>query len=184
MKLSKELKSDQIVFLVDTREQNPLDFSVVKTRELFRVEPATLTTGDYSVKGLEQTEICVERKSLDDLLMCVGRERERFERELLRMRAFPAKMVVVEATWDQLDMGLWRSKISPAQVQGSVIRWMTLGIPFFFATGPHEAARVVANFMWLHAKSCFERVRDFHETFKPKTPAAGTTAGELSGEET
>ena len=48
------------VLLVDTREQRPLRFSHLPA------ESATLYTGDYSVKGLEEY-FAVERKSLADL---------------------------------------------------------------------------------------------------------------------
>ena len=41
-----ELRPDQVVAIIDTREQLPLDLSPLRT------EPGTLATGDYSVKGL------------------------------------------------------------------------------------------------------------------------------------
>ena len=156
------LKPQDIVFLVDTREQTPLDFSKIPNREMFRVERASLVTGDYSVRGLQDSEICIERKSLPDLLACVGRERERFEKELLRMRAFPCRLVVVEATWQEMTEGDWRSQITPAQLIGSVMRYMTWGIPFFFARDRAEAAKFVANYMWLHTQTCYNRLRAFH----------------------
>ena len=78
--LPSKLDPSQVVCIVDTREQLPLNLDPLRT------EPATLPTGDYSLKGLEH-HVCIERKSLDDLLGCVGRDRERFERELHRMLA-------------------------------------------------------------------------------------------------
>lgn len=158
------IKPEDVVFLVDTREQTPLDFSKLDGKKLFRVERATLVTGDYSVRGLEDSEICVERKSLPDILACVGRERERFEKELFRMRAFQCRLVIVEATWEEMSKGEWRSQITPAQLQGSVMRYMTWGIPFHFAKNPHEAARFVANYMWLHTQTCYNRLRSFHDS--------------------
>lgn len=80
------------VMLIDTREQRPLAFGPdVDT------ERVTLCTGDYSVTGC--TDIArVERKSLPDLVACVGRDRERFENELRRLDAFPVRALVIEAT--------------------------------------------------------------------------------------
>ncbi|WP_241160230.1 hypothetical protein [Desulfovibrio sp. ZJ369] len=43
----------------------------------------SLTVGDYSLEGLTD-KVAVERKELPDLVQCLGRERERFERELQR----------------------------------------------------------------------------------------------------
>jgi DNA excision repair protein ERCC-4 len=165
MRARKHLKPEDVTFLIDTREQTPLDFSLI-INQPFRVESATLTTGDYSVKGLEESEICVERKSLDDLLGCVGRERERFERELRRMLGFQCRLVLVEASWGEIGLGQWRSRLTPSQVQGSVIRWMGWGIPFFFARGSEEGVRFVSNYMWLHAKTCFDRLRAFNENLR------------------
>lgn len=165
MRERKHLQPEDVVFLVDTREQRPLDFSAVENRSLFKIAPATLVTGDYSVRGLEQ-EIAVERKSLEDLLMCVGRERERFERELRRMQSYEARLVVVEATWQQLGVGGWRSQITPRQVQGSIMRWQTWRIPFHFAHSREDASRFVANFMWLHTKSCYDKLRAFHDNLR------------------
>ena len=75
------LKPNSITILVDTREQRPWQFP-----HCFMTESATLATGDYSVKGLTD-EVAIERKSLADLLACVGRERDRFEREVHRLLA-------------------------------------------------------------------------------------------------
>ena len=37
-----------------------------------------LRTGDYSLEGY-QDQIAIERKSIDDLVVCLGKERDRFE---------------------------------------------------------------------------------------------------------
>ena len=68
------------VVVIDSREQHPWTFSNLSS------EPGTLDTGDYSVRNLTHL-ISVERKSLSDLLSCVGIHRDRFKRELQRLRA-------------------------------------------------------------------------------------------------
>ena len=97
------LRPEHVTAIIDTREQTPLclDPLCVKTD--------TLQTGDYSIRGL-QHHVAVERKSISDLMGCVGRDRERFEKELDRLRAYPARMLVVEATWEQIEAGGWRGK--------------------------------------------------------------------------
>lgn len=145
MGLRKTLDPTDLVAIVDTREQMPLDLSPM------RAERGTLSTADYSLKGLENI-IAVERKSLEDLIGCVGNGRERFERELARLRAYPCRAVVVEATWAELQAGGWRSKVTPASAVGSVLAWISEGIPFLFV-GTHEAAgRAVARLMYVAAK--------------------------------
>ena len=53
--------------IIDRREQNPWTFHVLPS------EPGSLDSGDYSVRGLEHM-VSIERKSLDDMLGCIGRE--------------------------------------------------------------------------------------------------------------
>jgi ERCC4-type nuclease len=72
--LPAELRPEQVTAIIDTREQLPLDLSPLGSTS------GTLATGDYSVKGLEHV-VAVERKSLADLLGCVGQHRERFDRK-------------------------------------------------------------------------------------------------------
>jgi hypothetical protein len=89
--------------IVDSREQAPFTFQHEKYAGTI-VEAGTLDTGDYSLAGLAD-KIAVERKSLPDLAQCLGRERERFERELQRAAALDAFAVVVESTWGELAGG-------------------------------------------------------------------------------
>ena len=98
-----------ITALIDTREQLPLDLPGL------HCQPATLATGDYSLRGMEAA-VALERKSLPDLLACCGRERERFDREVQRLLAYPVRALVVEASWTDIEVGDWRSRLTPKQV--------------------------------------------------------------------
>ena len=121
------------VILIDSREQDPLVFAHLPS------ERSTLDTGDYSVKGLTHLVAC-ERKSLDDLLGCVGRERDRFRRELQRLRAYRFRMLVIEASAADLERGEWRSHLLPAHVLGSLAAWTAqFALPIWLA-GDHQAA--------------------------------------------
>ena len=107
--------------IVDTREQNPFDFRIIKPQPQIIV--ATLQTGDYSIKGLED-RITIERKSLSDAYSTFGRGRARFERELERMAEFQFAAVVIEADWKTIiKYPPHRSKVTPKHVYRSVIAW-------------------------------------------------------------
>ena len=54
-----------------------------------------LPAGDYSLEGRE-TEFAVERKSLADFVQTVIRDRERFRKELLRLKTYRRACVVIE----------------------------------------------------------------------------------------
>jgi len=95
------------VIVIDSREQEPLSFSRLQCRT------GTLTSGDYSVCGLEHL-FAVERKTISDLVgCCVGQNRERFERELHRLCGFRFKRLVVIGTESEILQGDYRSNIKP-----------------------------------------------------------------------
>lgn len=129
------LTLNDFTFLIDTREQLPWNFALlddVSKKIRTKSKRASLKTGDYSIEGFP--EICVERKSKDDLLGCCGQSRERFEDCLHRMQEMPFRCVIVECSWQSLYIGNWISKILPQQVIGSVLGWSQWGIPFFLRT--------------------------------------------------
>ncbi len=135
------------VIVVDSREQAPLRF------ENLPAEPGTLDTGDYSIRGLTHL-IAVERKSLNDLLACVGRDRDRFKRELQRLRAYRYRLLVLEADAAALEAGVWQSHVKPSHVLGSLAAWTAqYGLPVWLA-GSHEAAgRFVEKFLYQSARA-------------------------------
>ena len=140
-----ELPPATVVAIVDTREQCPLDLHPL------RAELGTLTTGDYSVRGLEN-HVAIERKSLGDLLGCIGQDRERFDREVIRLLAYPVRALVVESTWDELEAGQWRSKITPAAAVGSILGWVAMGLPVIIAGDHQRAGRFVAKLLYTAAR--------------------------------
>ncbi len=86
--------------MVDTREQRPYRWDDQP------VETVTLDVGDYSGQSVRDT-LRVERKSLSDLLGCVGGGRSRFERCLGRLEAYPSRFLIIEASLEFLARGKW-----------------------------------------------------------------------------
>ena len=76
----------------DSREQNPFQFQGYPAV----VNAGTLASGDYSLHGFEN-RIAIERKSMPDLIACLSTERERFQRELQRLKAVDAACVIIES---------------------------------------------------------------------------------------
>ena len=152
LKFPMQLRPEQVTAVVDSREQILLDLSPLRTVE------GTLVTGDYSVAGLEGV-IAVERKSLGDLLSCVGVERDRFDREVKRLLAYPVRCLVVEATWAQLEVGHWRSKVTPQAAVGSVLGWIAAGVPVIMAGDHDRAGRYVARLLYIAARRRWRETR-------------------------
>ena len=131
--------------IVDSREQLPFTFS--HERYDVQIQQGTLAVGDYSLRGLED-KVAVERKSLPDLVQCLGRERERFERELQRGAALDAFAVVVEGSWSDLANGNFRSQFNPHAACQSVLAFMArYRLPFLFAGSRPAAEYSVWGFL-------------------------------------
>ncbi len=144
--LPAELAPESVTAVVDTREQTPLDLRPLRT------EAGTLATGDYSLKGLEHV-VAIERKSLNDFLACVGRDRERFEREIQRLQAYPVRALVVEATWATVEIGSWtNSRVKPASAIGSLLGWIGRGIPVVMAGDHERAGKYVSRLLYIAAR--------------------------------
>jgi len=152
--MARTLKPEAITAIVDTREKHPLDLAPLRTRL------GTLATGDYSVAGLEQV-IAIERKALPDLLACVGRERERFDREVKRLLAFPVRLLLVEASWGAIELGQWRGKLTPAHVSGSLLGWTARGLPVCLAGNHDRAGRIAARLLFLAARHRWREAEAF-----------------------
>ena len=118
--------------IVESREQRAWRFENLPS------EPGALDTGDYSVVGLTHM-VAIERKSLPDLLACVGRERDRFKRELQRLRAYRFRLLIVEASHTDLEAGLWRSQLKPSHVLGSLAAWTAQYSLPVMLVGNHQA---------------------------------------------
>jgi ERCC4-type nuclease len=98
-----------------------------------------LETADVCVAGLPDG-VLVERKSPPDLAACLGRERERFERELKRGRHCGRLLVVVEGNFTDVvraARGIHRNAIV-----GTVAAWSVRFCPIIFAGDVATAAAI------------------------------------------
>ena len=141
--------------IVDSREQAPFAFE--HDRYGVQIQQGALTVGDYSLVGLTD-KVAVERKELSDLVQCLGRERERFERELQRGAALDAFAVVVEDSWAELAAGQYRSKLNPHSACQSVLAFTArYRIPFLFAGSRTGAEYVTWGFLRQYLESARKR---------------------------
>jgi hypothetical protein len=142
--------------VVDSREQAPFAFEHERYAGTV-VEAGSLDTGDYYLAGLAD-RVAVERKSLPDLVACLGRERERFERELQRAAALDAFAVAVEAAWSDLAGGKYRSQLNPHSACQSVLAFACrYRVPFLFAGSRGGAEYVIWGFLRQYLESARKR---------------------------
>lgn len=129
--------------IVDTREQRPLEF-----RHLEAVR-GTLQSGDYSLAGLEE-EFAVERKSVTDLVGSLTRDRDRFTRELHRLRGFRWKYLLIVGTEMELARLAAQGRANPVQVKNSVLAFSTrYGLQTVWVDNPDAAAHVVESWAFM-----------------------------------
>jgi ERCC4-type nuclease len=152
VKLPADPPPEAIIAIQDSREQTPLDLSPLRT------ETGTLATGDYSVKGLEHV-VAIERKSLADLIACVGTERERFDACVQRLLSYPTRCLVIEATWPDIEAGNWRSNVTPAAATGSLLGWIAAGLPVVMAGNHERAGRFVSRMLYIAARRRWREAR-------------------------
>lgn len=113
-----------------------------------RIERGTLETGDFALAALPDAAV-IERKATGDLVACLGRERERFERELARGRYVGRLVVVCDGSMADLFCEARRrgGGLSDASILGTLAAWQRRYCPFFFAGSVRVAAEFTERFL-------------------------------------
>lgn len=150
--------------IIDTREQAPLVLPGLRT------VVRGLTSGDYSIEGAEHL-FAVERKSLNDLVACVTRERARFEREMIRLRGYRFRRLLIIGTEADLAQGRYTSAVSPSAVFGSLSAWEArFDIPVVLADTPELGGAIVTSWIRAFAR---EVVQDAGNVLAASSESAG-----------
>lgn len=130
---------ESMVILVDTREQPTERAGKRYASFSCPYRRVTLSYGDYGYNcqlpdgrwlhdegKAVSCRVVVERKmDLDELALCLGRERARFEREFERAKSAGARifLLVENASWEKLIGGKYRSRMNPKALLASVAAW-------------------------------------------------------------
>ncbi len=153
MKLPAAIKPESITAIIDTREQTPLDLSPLRS------ERGTLDTGDLHGKGLESV-IRIERKSLEDLVACVGRERERFDKEVQRLLAYPVRVLLGRVNMASHRDGRMARQGNAAQVEGSLLGWVAAGLTVELVGTHARAGKYAARLLYTVARRRYRELRE------------------------
>ena len=139
--------------VVDSREQTPLRFTRLQSVQ------GSLTSGDYSIVGCESL-FSIERKSVADLVGCVTKERDRFVRELIRLRGYDFARLLIIGNPAEVETGNYRSNVSPKAVMHSIASWEASYIPVVWSPTPETAAALVEGWCYWYARSIVEKAND------------------------
>lgn len=143
-KVKKTLTITDVVAIVDSREQLPLDLQPLQ------VERRKLDTGDYSLKNYEHL-VAIERKSLSDLVGSATFGRERFDRCIARLKEYRYKALVIEADWSSIELKQYRGSTNPMALFGSLMGWALSDISVIFAGDRRRAGLLIARLLWVSA---------------------------------
>lgn len=125
--LQEKLKRMTVV--IDTREQRNEHIIAYLDKLKVPHETRKLNTGDYSftLDGKSaDTDFVIERKgSIDELAGNFTAERERFEREFIRLKAYNTRGTILleNCTWEDIFSHNYSSKLSPKSLAGSLMAW-------------------------------------------------------------
>jgi ERCC4-type nuclease len=153
--------------LIDNREKRPLDFNFIKQHG-WDVKEQALHIGDISCEGLINS-CTFERKSAVDLVMCCcSKEHARFQKEIITLRGFKCKNIVVEADYEQIEKGLddngkpWRSQATPEVVLKVVHTFeIRYDVQFVFMKDREASARYIFRKMNRYYELCKDWVKLF-----------------------
>jgi DNA excision repair protein ERCC-4 len=153
--------------IIDTREQTPLPINRLPT---FRT---TLQTGDYSFRGGEEL-LVIERKTIADLVACcTGDNRERFERELHRLRGYRFKRLLIVGAAKDIETHGYHSNVKPGAVLASLYAFEArYNVPVVFKATPEQAARQVEVWIWYYARELVENTNAIYRATKAAMPPA------------
>jgi DNA excision repair protein ERCC-4 len=159
--LRPTLAPECVVAITDSRKQCSFDLSPIQSKS------GTLDTGDYCLASCPDI-VRIERKSIYDLIGCVGSDRERFEREVTRLLAFPTRVHVVQSTWEKIEshesvMPQWRGKVTKEAVIGSLLGWQAAGLSIHLAGEHASAGRHVPRLLYTIAKRRYRELRSLVE---------------------
>lgn len=168
---------DSMVILVDTREQPNRKFEERVRAFGCPWERRKLDFGDYSAKytapggrdvSLDR-HIAIERKmDANELALCLGKERRRFEREFIRAKEAGARiyLLVEEENWEKLYAGRYgksaryRSRMRPESLTASIHAFQSrYGMNLQFCK-PETTGRLIADILKYELRERLEHEHD------------------------
>lgn len=142
-----QLQTPRPTLLVDTREQNSLNFS--RFHGWFAgIEKRALALGDYSVAGLEG--VCVvERKDLSDLVRSCTVDRSAFIDRLRLMARYPHRLLVITSTLSQIKSPYAHANVDPNRITQFLVATLAgLQVPFVCSETHELGEELVGSYLY------------------------------------
>lgn len=144
------IRNTPFTVIVDSNEQVPWQFRTIDVADhkgmsalVVHTEVRKLKTGDYSIAGLED-RVTIERKSISDALGTFTAGRERFERELERMKEMDYGAIYIEGKPEAMARHIRSEgrRVKMKSIMGSLRAWrQRYGVHTLWCLNRHEAER-------------------------------------------
>ena len=142
-----QLNTPRPTLLVDTREQNPFDFSRFKGW-FAGIEKKALALGDYSIGGLEDTCV-VERKDLSDLIHSCTVDRRAFIQRLRLMARYPHRLLVITSPLSQVKSPYAHASADPNRTTQFLVAVLAgLQVPFVCSETHELGEELVGSYLY------------------------------------
>ena len=156
-------KLKELVVITDSREQVNDHLITWLDKNHIQHKSRALETGDYSAMLGDTTfedEVAFERKAnLDEIAGNFTTGRERFEREMIRAKARGMKrfLVVENATWTDIFLHNYRSRLEPKSLFASLMSWQAeYNLTVIFCK-PSETAQIMYSTLYYWVRDRLKR---------------------------
>jgi ERCC4-type nuclease len=154
--VSPRFKPPPLHILIDSREKTAFPLPDGVTWEVHG-----LREGDYATRKLLPFARC-ERKSVGDYSSSISHEADRFDREMIRLRAYRWRFVIVEGSLREFAEVGRVSLVHFNAIVGSVCSlYARHGVPTFFADTPETAGRMLCGIFRRLEEECAKERRPF-----------------------
>ena len=102
-----------------------------------------------------ERSVAIERKrNLDELCGNMSADRDRFEREFLRAKAHGLHifLIVENASWSDIFLGNYRSKLSSKSLTGSILSWLARFDVTLIFCKPEETPKLIYGLLYYFAR--------------------------------
>ena len=160
---------ESMTLLVDTREQPTQNLQRRIATSGLPAERIKLDAGDYSCKctlsnGSEldfSKRVAIERKmNIDELCMCFGTQRKRFEKEFERAKQAGTKiyLIVEGGSWENIYNGKYKSKMTPQALVASIDAFRSrYGMQLYFCKA-ETTGKLIRDILYRELKEYLEGV--------------------------
>lgn len=126
---------ETFTIIIDNREKDTDDLKkrivqfgcpIIKKKMNFGDYSAEITLKTGEKLSLENFVVIERKMDIGELCVCYTTDRNRFSKEFERAANINAKtyLLVEKASWEKIYSGIYRSKMSPESLIGSITTWL------------------------------------------------------------